>query len=70
MMELSISELDAQHSELLPAREALGHGGIVAIGSGNAQWFVNKSVAIQALTYQSHNSATSVVTIVNGVVLI
>ena len=36
MSELSMLELDAQHGELLPAREALSRGGItLAIGSGN-----------------------------------
>jgi hypothetical protein len=71
MMELSIAELDAQQSDLLPAREALNHGGLfVAIGSGNEQNFINKSVALQGLTYKSSNHATSSVTIVNGVVVL
>jgi hypothetical protein len=70
-MELSIAELDAQQSDLLPAREALNHGGFfLAIGSGNEQNFINKSVALQSWTAKSSNSATSSVTIVNGVVVL
>jgi VCBS repeat-containing protein len=67
MSELSMLELDAQHSELLPAREALSRGGItIAIGSGNWTAVSSKAIAIQALTAKSHNSASSTVIVANG----
>ena len=69
MMELSIAELEAEQSDLLPAREALNHGFFLAIGSGNGQYFVNKSTAVQLLTSNSSNSASSSVSIVNGIVI-
>ncbi len=52
MSELSIIELETQHSELLPEREALGHWGGV-----NFVAFANTAVALQALTILSANAA-------------
>lgn len=57
MSELSLIELDAQHTELLPEREALG-----VYGSFNgAHISINQSnIQTQFLTSHSHESATNV----------
>jgi hypothetical protein len=57
MSELSLSELDAQHTELLPEREALGVFGSfnhshISIHQSNTQ--------VQVLTLHSYQSATNV----------
>jgi hypothetical protein len=57
MSELSLSELDAQHTELLPEREALGVYGSfnhahISIHQSNTQ--------VQVLTLHSHQSAINV----------
>lgn len=58
MSELSIHELEAQHSELLPEREALGLA--IAIGSfNNHVYAVNQAEAVQALTLLSKNTAVA-----------
>jgi hypothetical protein len=53
MSELSIIELEAQHSEFLPEREALGHWGGVNIVA------FNTAAAVQALTFLSANAAVA-----------
>jgi hypothetical protein len=64
MSELSIHELETQHSELLPEREALGG---VAIASFNTAIFAaNSAQAVQALTLLSKNTAVAVQTIYAG----
>jgi hypothetical protein len=57
MSELSLTELDAQHTELLPEREALG-----VYGSFNhAHIYIHQSnIQTQFLTHGSHESATNV----------
>jgi hypothetical protein len=68
MSELSITELQTQQGDLLPAREALNRGHVfVAIGSGNLTSIHSKATAIQVLTFGSSNSASSSVVVVNGV---
>lgn len=57
MSELSLLELDAQHTELLPEREALGvygsfNGAHISIHESNIQ--------NQFLTSHSHETATNV----------
>lgn len=69
MSELGIAELDAQQSELLPAREALNHGGlVVVVGSANVTKVHSNAVSIQALTFGSCNSGSSSVTVINGAI--
>jgi len=54
MSELSIHELETQHGELLPEREALGHfGGINIIAVSNS------AEAVQAVTLLSANAAVA-----------
>ncbi len=63
MSELSIHELEAQHSEVLPEREALG----VAFGSFNNHNSIhafNQANSFAALG--GHSSATAVQTIITG----
>jgi len=57
MSELSLTELDAQHTELLPEREALGvyhsfNGAHVSIHQSNTQ--------LQAFALHSHQTANNV----------
>lgn len=69
MSELTIMELDSERSELLPNREAL-NGFKLVIGSGNLTGVYSKATAVQAITAFSHNSASSTVAVVNGVVVL
>lgn len=63
MSELSIHELESQHGELLPEREALG----VVIGSfDNHVVAINSANAVQALTLLSKNTAVAVQTVITG----
>jgi hypothetical protein len=71
MSELTMLELDSQHSDVLPAREALSRGGLLfAIGSGNGTFVSSKAWAVQALTYKSSNSASSTVVVFNGLIVL
>jgi hypothetical protein len=70
MSGMSLQELDAQQGDLLPAREALTHGGLNAIGNVGYQKINVTPIAVQGLTLLSKNSATANVTVVNGVVLL
>jgi hypothetical protein len=57
MSELSLTELDAQHTELLPEREALG-----VYGSFNHSHISihQSNIQNQFLTHDSHETATNV----------
>jgi hypothetical protein len=57
MSELSLTELDAQHTDLLPEREALG-----VYGSFNHSHISihQSNIQTQFLTSHSHESATNV----------
>jgi hypothetical protein len=65
MSELSILELDAQHSELLPSRETLAIN-ILSPGSFDVIIAHNTATAVQAVTAFSHNNATASQTILVG----
>jgi hypothetical protein len=64
MSELSIHELEAQHVEVLPEREALGH---IAIGSFNNHVNAfNQANAFQQFNIASHNTAVASQTVITG----
>jgi len=64
MSEISMHELEAQHGEELPEREALGH---FTFGSFNNHVFaVNSANAYQAFAYDSSNSATAYQAVITG----
>jgi hypothetical protein len=58
--ELTISELDDQRVELLPARETLHHFGVVNI------WASNSALAFNVNTIQSAATATAAQAIIVG----
>jgi len=55
MSELSIHELEAEHGEILPERETLG-----VVNSHNHVFAFNQAIALQGLTFLSHNTAVAV----------
>ncbi len=64
MPEMSMHELEAQHGELLPEREALGH---FTFGSFNHHVFAyNHAEAWQSETFFSSNSATATQYVITG----
>jgi hypothetical protein len=64
MSELSIHELEAQHVEVLPEREALSH---FTFGSFNNHVNAfNQANAIQHNTFLSSNSAVAGQTVITG----
>jgi hypothetical protein len=64
MSELSIHELEAQHGEVLPEREALGH---FTIGSFNNHVNAfNQANANQHGTFLSSNTAAASQTVITG----
>jgi hypothetical protein len=65
MSELSIHELETQHGELLPEREALGV--IISFANAGVIAQINQlAVANQAFTFASTNTAENVAAIVFG----
>ena len=65
MSELSVYELDAQHSELLPARETLAIN-ILSPGSFDVVIASNHAYAAQAITLFSSNKAVAIQTVAVG----
>ena len=60
MSELSIHELEAEHGEVLPARETLS----VYHAFNNHVVAVNTAIAYDRLTILSHNAATASQTVI------
>ena len=63
MSELSVYELETQHGELLPEREALGLGALFSFN--HIVVASNQAEAVQALTVLSVNKAVAIQTIFN-----
>jgi hypothetical protein len=64
MSEMSIHDLEAQSTEMLPEREALG---LIALGSFNNHVIaINNAEAVQAVTLLSKNTAIAAQTVVVG----
>jgi hypothetical protein len=65
MSELSIHELEAQHGEVLPEREALGTFTFGSFNHDHTVYAVNSANATQSHTFLSSNSASANQFIIN-----
>ena len=65
MSELSIHELEAQHVEVLPEREALGHFTFGSFDHDHTVIASNTAAASQSHTFLSLNSASANQFIIN-----
>jgi hypothetical protein len=65
MSELSIHELEAQHVEVLPEREALGTFNLGSFNHDHTVNAFNGALAVQHNTFLSHNSASANQFIIN-----